>query len=445
MQEETATSALALLATSHQKQLAVQAHKYALADYAISVIGLVRPCSENAVQQFNDSKVDSGSILKMKELCTMRGVKQRLEDDFGLKQCRPVREDAWKTDVKGGDVPLKESVDDFLHRAILQLRRENVNDVIKLFDRIEKNNRSAVTTDAAFREQRAYFAAKVVADDAEELAEDIEHGTLHRGSAEEYAELEDWFGQFEARDARSDNFANSDVSHGEKLSADDGTFAGYDLVKIHDALNYFERNAQSANAEAVSIETVEEKKPDTKAILAALAQWSPVAVVAAYRRLSLVKHPDKEGGSPESFQELTDHAKVLTEACAKFHGVNVNKKHIQRRNGGGSGAHGPAKVAICAEFPETLKVAVAFFGLSEDSFRCSSTEEIKKIRQLLNVLKDRKERIIQSQKNTTKLLDMLQESPPPEGEQTLKQLKSICVQLCRVHYANVYGHIQKMK
>lgn len=442
MPEVTDTSALALIAGSDQKQLAVQAKKYAFADYALNVCGLVRPCSQHAqTQQSIDSNVESSSILEMRDVVNIRGVEQRLEDDFGLKR------------GQGEDVPVKESLDAFMHRTIVQLRREDVNDVIKLFDRVEKNNRKAVVTDAAFREQRAYFAAKVAADDAEELAEDIEHGTLHRGSAEEYAEFADWCEQFESRDARGDAFLNSDT-RGEKLMRDDGTFAGHDLVKIRDALHYFECNSQSANVETISIETVESTRPDAKAIEADLAKWNPVAVVSAYRRLSLVKHPDKEGGSPESFQELTEHARILTEACAKFHGVTVNKKHTARRNDGGSGARGPAKVAICAHLPEELKLAVAFFGFTEESFRCSSPAEIKKVRQLLSVLKDRKEKYVQSQKKPDKLVDMLHEAGPASpggndaedfGEKSLKQLKTLCVNLCRVHYASVYGHIQKLK
>merc|ERR1712113_1128521 len=96
----------------------------------------------------------------------------------------------------------------------------------------------------------------------------------------------------------------------------------------------------------------------------------------------------------------------------------------------------------------SLKIAVAFFGFTEESFRCSSPAEVKKVRQLLTVVKDKREKHIQNQKQPGQLVKMLHESgPPPEdiGEKSLKQLKSLCVDLVRLHYANVYGHIQKMK
>lgn len=462
MAAKAATSALAL--TSDQKQLAVQVQKYALADYALKVCGLVRPGCENAPeQQSNDFAVDKDTLTQMKGVVRTRGVKQRLQDDLGLKM------------GNGEDVTVKESEEDFLNRTILQLRRSEVKDVIKLFDRVEKNNRKAVANDTAFRAQRDICRKKVASDDAAEKEADIEYGTHHYGSPEEYAEFADWCEQFEYRDDEKDFsvFAGSDVIHGNKHMPDDGTFAGYDLVKIRDALYYFESNskpqdcaarshinivvctvaekpqdcaAPDLNAEGIKTEPVKTTRPDANVIKAELAKWSPAIVVSSYRRLSLIKHPDKEGGSPESFQELSQHAKILTEACAKFHGIIFKKRATAKRKDA-------AKVAICTELPSHLKLALSFFGLSEDNFNGSSSVDLKKLRQAVSAEKERKDKQIQKEKELEKLLELLREFDVPEdGEapedaagKNLKALKLQSMNLCKTHYGNLYGHIQKLK
>lgn len=449
--------ALSVVAGSDQKQLAVQAQRYALADYALKVCGLARPGNENcAGQQAGDFHVDGDKVTQMKDVVRTRGVKKRLEDDFDLKP------------GDGEGVPETESEDAFVGRAIVQLRRADVKDVIKLFDRVEKNNRKAAANDVAFKSKREHYRKKVAADENEEQAEDVLLGTVHRGSPEEYAEFEDWCAQFEYRDGEKDfsPVAGHDVTRGEALKPDDGTFAGYDLAVIRDALNYFKANSQAGadqegnSADAVKTEPSRSERPDANVIKAELAKWSPAFVVSAYRRLSLIKHPDKESGSPEAFQELTDHTKVLTEACAKFHGIVIKKGLSVKKNGSHPNARSAqkvAKVAICAELPEHLKAALAFFGFTEESFRISSQAEIKKTRLVLSAEKARRDKQIMTEKELEKLLQLLREAQPSQEEQgeeeaddlgekkTLKQLKSRCTGLCKTHYTALYGYLQKLK
>lgn len=449
-----ATSALALRA-AHPNQLALQAQRYALADYALKVLGLVRPGSESAPGQSDDFSVGEDNITQMKAVVHTRGVKKRLEEDFDLKI------------GNGENVPDKESEEAFLNRAILHLRREDVKDVIKLFDRVEKNNRKAASNDAAFRAQQKVFRKKVAADDAEEKTEDNERGTLHFGSPESYAEFEDWCQQFEYREGEKDFacFAGRNVIHGDTLKPDDGTFAGYDLVKIQDALHYFKRNSHSSVAEtsqdgtlpvlgadAVKIEPVKSIRPDANVIKAELAKWSPAFVVSSYRALSRIMHPDKEGGSPQKFQELTEHAKVLTEACAKFHGITVKKGTAGKNKAGAPFAKNVSKVAICAEFPPQLKIAASFFGLTEESFRFGNPAEVKEARRLLTSEKDERVKQIQRAKESDELRDILQRYPESQdgecedfGRKSQKQLKTMCMDLCKAHYASLYGHMQKLK
>jgi len=465
-----AVSALALTAASRadQNQLAIKAQRYALADHALKVCGLVRPGCENASEKQSSDALDGDTIIQMKDVVRTRGVKQRLEDDFGLKIGNGEA-------LSGEVVPEKESEEEFLKRTILQLRRENVTDVIKLFNRVEKNNRKAVSSDIAFKVQQDYFKKKVAADDAEEKADDIEHGTLHIGSPEEFAEWEDWFAQFEYRAGEEDfcAAAGNDVSRGDKLLPDDGTFAGYDLAKIRDALYYFEvhgcrdRDAgfmkftdagttqhgppnAEAKTEIIESEPVKTTRPDANKVKAELAQWSPALVVSSYRRLALVKHPDKEGGSPEAFQELRDHAKVLTEACAKFHGVTIKRGVSAKKKGAAPFARGDPKAAICAELPAHVKPALAFFGLTEEHFQCRNILEVKKARLLLSAEKERREKQIQKEKEPETLLELLHtaqdgEAPEDLAAKNLKQLKTLCVNLCKTHYSTVYAHIQKLK
>merc|ERR1719329_154011 len=134
---------------------------------------------------------------------------------------------------------------------------------------------------------------------------------------------------------------------------------------------------EPVRTEAVKSEPVKTTRPDPNVIKSDLAKWSPPFVVSSYRRLSLIKHPDKEGGSPEAFQELTEYARILTEACAKFHGIAIKKKLTGKKTASAAApfAKDGPKEAICAELPAQLKVAVAFFGFSEESFRCSSSAE----------------------------------------------------------------------
>lgn len=498
MPDVAGVSALVLPKPADQKQLAIKAQRYALADHALSVIGLARPgCENEAAQQPDDflTAVDDDSIIQMKDVARTRGVKKRLEDDFGLKigDGQPL----------GEMVPEKETEAEFLNRTILQLRRQNVKDVIKLFDRVEKNNRKAASNDAAWKVQREHYKEKVAADDAEELDDDIEHGTLHRGSPEYYAEIEDWFAQYEYRDGEQDfcAFAGSDVTRGDRLKPDDGTFAGFDLTKIRDALQYFQFNAKPDEAsgkllrsfqeplgtgtaqgvptvlgpeaeaakteataqgptvpvpEADTIETepVKTMRLDANVIKAELAKWSPALIVSAYRRLCLIKHPDKEGGSPEAFSDLTDHAKVLTEACAKFHGIAMKKGVSAKKRGAAPFAKEGPKLAICVELPPHLKGAVEFFNFSEDSFRCGSPAEIKRLRLVLSAEKERREKQIQREKEPEKLIEILQsfgpspqedEEPEDFSTKNLKQLKTLCVNLGKTHYASIYAYIQKLK
>jgi len=451
------SSALALTTAGRadQKQLAVQAQRYALADYALKVCGLVRPGCENASEkQPNDFSVDGDCLTQMKEVVRTRGVKQRLEDDFDLKI------------GEGEDVPEKESQEDFLSRTILQLRKTDVKDVIKLFDRVERNNRKAVAHDTAFQANMKHFKKKVAEDDAEEKYDDEEHGTLHNGSPESYAEFEDWCQQFEYRDGEKDFacFAGGDVTRGSNLKPDDGTFAGYDLTKIRDALRYFQQSSKptevdqdghspASDADTIKSQPVKTTRPDANVIKAELAKWSPAFVVSSYRRLSLIKHPDKEGGSPEAFQELTEHSRVLTEACAKFHGITIKKTLSRKRQGTAPFAKGAAaKVAgaICMELPAHLKIAVAFFGLTDDNVRVTGPAEIKKLRQLLSAEKDRRDKELQRTSEPDKLVELLRQAQEEDevedlGSKNLKQLKLLSLNLCKAHYASVYGHIQKLK
>jgi len=480
MPDIAGVSALAVPTAADQKQLAIKAQRYALADHALNVCGLMRPGCENEAAQQPDNfltAVDDDSIIQMKDVVRTRGVKKRLEDDFGLL--------IGNGEPLGEIVPEKETEAQFLSRTILQLRRQVVKDVIKLFDRVEKNNRKAASNDAAWRVQLVHYRGKVAADDDEEWADDIEHGTVHRGSPEYYAEIEDWFAQYEYRDGEQDfcAFAGSDVTRGDKLQPDDGTFAGFDLTKIRDALQYFQANSNPEDAsgkllfsfqehpgngtaqdgptvlgpeaEAAKTEPVKTMRLDANVVKAELAKWSPALIVSAYRRLSLIKHPDKEGGSPEAFQDLTDHAKVLTEACAKFHGISIKKGVSAKKKGAAAPfAKGGPKLAICVELPAHLKGAVEFFSFSEDSFRCGSPAEIKRLRLVLSAEKERREKQIQREKEPEKLIDILQTAgpSPQEGEEpedfstkNLKQLKTLCVNLCKTHYASIYAHIQKLK
>lgn len=112
--------------------------------------------------------------------------------------------------------------------------------------------------------------------------------------------------------------------------------------------------------------------------------------------------------------------------------------------------------AICAELPDHLKKAIAFFGFSGDCFRISSPAEIKKTRLLLSAEKDRKEKQIQREKEIDKLLHLLADAEPSHQEQgaegnedlgakNLKQLKALSMTLCKKHYSSLYGHLQKLK
>merc|ERR1712228_702379 len=122
-----------------------------------------------------------------------------------------------------------------------------------------------------------------------------------------------------------------------------------------------------------------------------------------------------------------------------------------KKNGGSSAARDSVKVAICTELPESLKIAMTFFSLSEEDFRLSSPSEIKKVRLRLSAEKERREKQIQREKEIQNLLEILHgagsevnevESNAMVAQKNLKQLKGWCTSLCCKHYARVYGHIQ---
>jgi hypothetical protein len=422
-------------AATDQSKLAVQ-HRYALADAALKACGLVRPGCEMVQDHSKEFSVDSERITQMGDIVRKRGVKKRLEDDFDLKI------------GVGEDIPENESEEDFLARAIVKLRESDTSHIIKLFDRVEKNNRKAAATDSAFQAKQHFYRKKGVSDEATERSEDNEFGTWHKGSAESFAdEFEDWYAKLSAEKDFS-AWCGGGVFRGAASDAAQvhEVFPGVDCLKVQRALHYFSCNkpmVEEAPADgAPQILGASEIKKQ-------LEKWSSASVLSAYRKLSRVKHPDKEGGSTETFQELTDNAKILMEACVMLHGTA--KRHGKKNAEASAGASG-AKVAICAELPESLRAAVEAFGFSEEDFRSGSPAEIKKVRLRLSAEKERKEKQIQREKETRNLVEILKRASVSEEEEheafeekTLKELKALCTAGVKKQYTSLYGHLQKLK
>merc|ERR1712157_94944 len=129
------------------------------------------------------------------------------------------------------------------------------------------------------------------------------------------------------------------------------------------------------------------------------------------------------------------------EACSMFH-----PKRGSKNGAGGHVARGGAKAAICAEFPEHLKIPTAFFGFSEVDFRIKSPSEAKKLRLRLSVEKERKERQIQREREIGNLVELLDAGGLPADDEVIvksleennaKQIKTLCASLCSKHYASV--------
>mmetsp|Transcript_24941 Transcript_24941/g.40038 ORF Transcript_24941/g.40038 Transcript_24941/m.40038 type:complete len:443 (-) Transcript_24941:292-1620(-) len=426
---------------TNQTQLAVQ-QRYALADAALKACGLVRPgCDVSGAEEF---VVDEERISQMGDICQTRGVKKRLEEDFDLKI------------GVGDDVPKHETEEAFLARALVKLHSADSNQLIKAFDRIEKNNRKAGVKDAVFVEKQRYYRAKVAIDEATEKHEDAEHGTQHIGSPEEFAdEFEAWYEKlggekdFTAWAAKSESWASSP----EKALGKDA-FPGLENAKVQRALEYFS-NVLLPSVEEPSNSILAESW-DTSRIKAEVAKWNSSDVLSSYRKLSRSKHPDKEGGSAEAFQELTDNAKVLMEACVLLHGKSKKLAGKASAKVAPTPHVGP-KAAICAEVPENIKNAISSFGFREEDFFLSNTADVKKVRLRLSAEKERKEKQIQREKEADQVIELLRtfglpaDEDDPETsskdlvEKSLKELKSMCVSEMKKQYTLLYGHLQKLK
>jgi hypothetical protein len=427
---------------TNQTQLAVQ-QRYALADAALQACGLVRPgCDGSSAEDF---AVDEERISQMSEVCQTRGVKKRLEEEFELKI------------GVGEDVPKHETEEAFLTRALVKLHSVDSNQLIKAFDRIEKNNRKAGVKDVAFAEKQRYYRAKVASDEAVEKNEDAEHGTLHRGSPEEFAdEFESWASSlggekdFTAWCGKAESWGPTTP---KAMSKD--AFPGLENLKIQKALEYFNKTLLPT-AEEPPLSTSPEVW-DATYIKNQVAAWSTADVLSSYRKLSRTKHPDKEGGSAEAFQELTDHAKVLMEACVLYHGKPVSKRPGKASAKSSPPAHAGPKAAICAEVPEHIKNAISAFGFREEEFFLSNTAEIKKVRLRLSAEKERKEKQIQREKEAEQVVELLKSfglsteeddadtTSKDLVEKSLKELKSMCVSEMKKQYTLLYGHLQKLK
>jgi hypothetical protein len=195
---------------------------------------------------------------------------------------------------------------------------------------------------------------------------------------------------------------------------------------------------------------------DTSRIKAEVAKWNSSDVLSSYRKLSRSKHPDKEGGSAEAFQELTDNAKVLMEACVLLHGKSKKLAGKASAKVAPTPHVGP-KAAICAEVPENIKNAISSFGFREEDFFLSNTADVKKVRLRLSAEKERKEKQIQREKEADQVIELLRtfglpaDEDDPETsskdlvEKSLKELKSMCVSEMKKQYTLLYGHLQKLK
>lgn len=435
------STALALKPTPQSNQLTVQGRQPTLADIALNACGLARSgCDGTLTNSFSEGdSVDDRRIEQMTQVIRKRGVKKRFEDDFDLKV------------GDGEDVPTDETEKQFLNRVILTLQKAEVKDIIKALDRVEKNNRQAATKDASFEVKQNQARAKVSRDEATELDEDAEFGTWHKGTPEEFGdEINSMWEQLGGEKDFS-AYAGARVSFGTALESQGlDTLSGIALTKVQEALQYFHTNVSIAE-KVVQVDGSSLCFLDVNSVKAELANWSAVQVVSAYRKLSLTKHPDKEGGSPEAFQQLTSHSKVLLEACG-YHpsakrGGNRKQVVSTRRSC-------VEKPAICVEFPENLRTAMLFFDLSEEDFQ-GGAAQIKKLRLRLGTLKDHKEKEIQREREPEKLAELLRTAENQSEEITvqgtifaakdLKQLKSSCTNLCRKHYTGLYTHIQKLK
>jgi len=431
---------LALKPATQSNQLTVQGRQPTLADIALDAIGLARPGCDgtpaNALPECDS--VDEKRIEQMTYVIRKRGVKKRFEDDFDLKV------------GDGEDVPDDETEKQFLSRAILTLRKADAKDIIKALDRVEKNIRQAANKDAAYSVKQNQARAKVARDEATELEEDAGFGTWHRGSPEDFGEeINSWWEQLGGEKDFS-AYAGVRVSSGtasEPPGLD--TISGIALAKVQEALQYFHMNMPDAASIAPADGSL--CFPDVSSVKAELAKWSPAEVVSAYRKLSLTKHPDKEGGSPEAFQQLTSHSKVLLEAC----GYQPSAKRGGSRKQAASARRGCAeKPAICVQLPENLRAAMLFFELSEEDFQ-GGAAQIKKLRLRLGTLKDQKEKGIQREREPEKLAELLRIAENQSEEMTaessvlaakdLKQLKTACTDVCRKHYTGLYAYIQKLK
>jgi len=390
-----------------QSQLA-KGKQQKLADLALSALGLL-PQDGSSPDSEGDRNPEK-PIAEMRQVMRQRGVKQRFADGFDLKI------------GDGQDVPENESEPEFLNRVILTLKTAEKKDIIKALDRVEKNNRKAVSKDADFKAQQLQARAKDAAAAAGIQAEDVELGSWYKGSIEDFAEeFQSWVG-----DKDFSAFAGADVSYGNFCGEGEDSL---DATKIKQALDYFHAN----------METTWSSSSDANAIRAELANWQPAQVISAYRKLSLTKHPDKKGGSSDAFEELTSHAAAFLEALGYSKSKRGSRKqtaHPPRRGGGKT-------AALCVEVPDFLKTAMAFFDLSEEDFK-GGAAEIKGLRLRLGTLKGEKEKQIQRERDLHS--ELLSSFAVELGEKAdLKQIRAACISTCRKHYTDLYTHLQKIK
>lgn len=434
-------------AAGDRHQLVV-AQRHILADKALQACGLVRPGTDGAEEDFS---VNDCKIAQMQELLRTRGVKKRLADDFELEI------------GEGENVDKNESETDFLCRTLQVLRKSDVGEIVRVFDRVEKRNRQAGAKDAAFAAKQNICRQKVAIDEATELAEDEQFGTLYKGSSEQFAEeLEGWWNKLSGQSDFSP-WCGVGVSGKAPRQEGDDALAGMPLGDIQRSLEYFQRASELAAIE-IPLEGLS-AQVDVSAIKAILARLSTSMIHSAFRRLALVRHPDKETGSHEAFQELLTHVKILTEATARVHsksnashdtGGNSTRRSTDKKQSAASAARSSApKIAICAEVPEKVKIAAGFFGFSEDDFRGGSAAELKKLRLVLSATKERKEKDILREKEAVKLIEFLCSHATDEQaegvdagsleDRDLRKLKALCISLCRRHYQVLFGHVLKLK
>merc|ERR1719464_181838 len=106
-------------------------------------------------------------------------------------------------------------------------------------------------------------------------------GTWHQGTPEEFAaEIDSCWAKLLPGEKDFSAFAGTRVSDGsEKQPLCQDALSGLELSKVQEALSYFHANLAMPGNEPPRF-------PDEASVKAELANWSPAAVVSAYRKLS---------------------------------------------------------------------------------------------------------------------------------------------------------------